>query len=61
MGVDGGQAALVGDSIKECPEIEVDVVFIVALLCPLGVVLHQYKEIRLTRAAPTEAVLTVIN
>ena len=61
MGVERGQAALVGDSIKESFEIKVYVIFICSLLCSLGMVLHQLEQICLTRAARAEAVLTVIN
>ena len=39
MGMEGGQAALVGDSIEESLKVKVAVVFIVSFLCSLGMVL----------------------
>ena len=59
MGVEAGQAALVGDAVKKGAEIEVAVVLIISLLSSLGVVLHKDEQICLAGAAAAEAVLTV--
>ena len=61
VGVEGGEAALVGDPIEEGTEIEVDNVFIIFVFCSLSMVLHEHKQVCLAGSSLSEAVLAVIN
>ena len=61
MGVEGGQAPLVRDSVKESSKVEVTVILIVSVFCTLSVILHQGQQVSLAGTAPPEAVLAVVN
>ena len=42
MCMEGGQAALVGNSIEESLEIEITTVFVISVFCLLSMVFHKY-------------------